>query len=156
MNRLIPVKQTWETPDELFTILDEILHFEIDVASTHENAKCQAHYTENETGLNQPWCSTTWINPPYENITPWAQKALNEMLKNNNTTVMLVPSNRSDQQWWIDLMPWTQILWIRGRVTFKGALNSPPFACCVLIISNKKYHLPKYIESKNKRYKLIW
>lgn len=45
----------WTTPQELFNALDSIYHFTLDPASTHDNAKCQKHFTAVEDGLAQNW-----------------------------------------------------------------------------------------------------
>ena len=45
----------WATPQELFDELDAVHQFTLDPASTHENAKCEKHYTEKDNGLSQNW-----------------------------------------------------------------------------------------------------
>lgn len=67
----------WETPQELFNELNEEFHFTLDPASTHENAKCEKHYTQEEDGLAQDWSGeTVFCNPPYGRELPlWIEKA---------------------------------------------------------------------------------
>lgn len=43
----------WATPREFFAQLDKEFHFDLDPCSTHENAKCEKHYTIEEDGLSQ-------------------------------------------------------------------------------------------------------
>ena len=45
----------WATPIKLFKELDEEFHFTLDPCSTHENAKCERHFTIEEDGLKQDW-----------------------------------------------------------------------------------------------------
>lgn len=45
----------WSTPQKLFDELDREFHFDLDPCSTHENAKCQKHFTMEENGLLQNW-----------------------------------------------------------------------------------------------------
>lgn len=45
----------WATPREFFNKLDEEFHFNLDPCSTHENAKCEKHYTIEDDGLSQDW-----------------------------------------------------------------------------------------------------
>ena len=45
----------WATPKEFFAQLDKEFHFDLDPCSTHENAKCEKHYTIEEDGLSQDW-----------------------------------------------------------------------------------------------------
>ena len=69
----------WETPQELFDRLDREFHFTLDPASTHENAKCAKHYTQQENGLARDWRGeTVFCNPPYGRELPlWIEKAAN-------------------------------------------------------------------------------
>ena len=43
----------WATPAAVFEMLDREFHFTLDPACTHENAKCEKHYTAAEDGLSQ-------------------------------------------------------------------------------------------------------
>lgn len=45
----------WATPAQTFNQLDEEFHFNLDPCSTHENAKCERHFTIKEDGLKQDW-----------------------------------------------------------------------------------------------------
>lgn len=67
----------WETPQDLFDKLDAEFHFNLDVCSTDENAKCISHFTKEQDGLKQEWIGNCWMNPPYgRQISLWVQKAL--------------------------------------------------------------------------------
>lgn len=45
----------WATPQKFFDELNKEFHFTLDPCSTHENAKCEKHYTIEENGLEQSW-----------------------------------------------------------------------------------------------------
>ena len=45
----------WATPKWLFDELDNEFHFTLDPCCTHENAKCERHFTIEEDGLKQNW-----------------------------------------------------------------------------------------------------
>lgn len=45
----------WATPMAFFDRLNEEFQFNLDPCSTHENAKCEKHYTIQEDGLSQDW-----------------------------------------------------------------------------------------------------
>ena len=45
----------WATPQAFFDRLNEEFQFDLDPCSTHENAKCEKHYTIEEDGLSQDW-----------------------------------------------------------------------------------------------------
>ncbi len=48
-------KDDWETPQDLFDELDKEFHFTLDPCSSHENCKCERHFTIEEDGLRQDW-----------------------------------------------------------------------------------------------------
>lgn len=37
--------EVWETPQDLFNMLDDEFHFDIDVCATSENAKCSKFFS---------------------------------------------------------------------------------------------------------------
>ena len=86
----------WETPQWLFDELNEEFHFDLDPCSTHENAKCDLHYTKEEDGLIQDWTGRrVFCNPPYgHEIGKWVKKAY----ESKCLTVMLIPA-RTDTRW---------------------------------------------------------
>jgi hypothetical protein len=45
----------WATPRAVFDALDAEFHFNLDPCSTHENAKCEKHYTIEDDGLTKNW-----------------------------------------------------------------------------------------------------
>lgn len=66
----------WTTPRDLFEELDAEFHFDLDAASTDENALCERHYTKEDDGLSLKWDGNVWCNPPYgRSIGAWMEKA---------------------------------------------------------------------------------
>ena len=45
----------WATPQDLFDRLNDTYNFNLDPASTDENAKCATHYTIDDDGLSHSW-----------------------------------------------------------------------------------------------------
>lgn len=129
----------WETPQELFDELNKEFHFDLDVASTHENAKCERHFTEEDDGLAQEWSGTVWCNPPYgRQLKDWV-KACGTY--EGGQAVMLIPV-RADTSWWHEYIwdnPHTKdIRLIRGRVHFNNSPHGAPFASCVIVFDPKR------------------
>lgn len=50
----------WATPKQFFEELNNEFGFTLDPCSTHENAKCEKHYTKLEDGLKQDWGGRTY------------------------------------------------------------------------------------------------
>jgi site-specific DNA-methyltransferase (adenine-specific) len=126
----------WETPDDLFQSLDSLYKFTLDVCSTHENAKCKLHYTKEDNGLAQEWAGVCWMNPPYgREIKAWMRKAYEESFKGVKV-VCLVPA-RTDTVWWHDYAAKGNVIFIKGRLKFKGAKHSAPFPSAIVVFHNK-------------------
>lgn len=45
----------WATPQAFYNELNAEFHFNLDPCSTHENAKCEKHFTLEENGLLCDW-----------------------------------------------------------------------------------------------------
>lgn len=48
-------RDDWETPQTLFDELDARYGFTLDAASSDANAKCEKHYTTENSGLDKSW-----------------------------------------------------------------------------------------------------
>lgn len=83
----------WATPQEFFDRLNALHNFTLDPCCTHENAKCEKHYTIVENGLAKSWQNErVFMNPPYGlEIGVWMKKAYEES-QGSALVVCLVPS----------------------------------------------------------------
>lgn len=94
----------WSTPPEVFNALDQEFCFGFDVCAEHKTAKCPEYWTIEDDALSKDWAEDAksripgagliemgaiWCNPPYSNIKPWVEKAIEAQL-NGRMTVMLV------------------------------------------------------------------
>ena len=129
----------WETPDELYSKLNDEFHFTLDPCSTDENAKCEKHYTIADNGLVQDWTGeTVFCNPPYgKDISAWCEKCYRHSV-GGGTSVMLLPA-RTDTQWfhkWIYKK--ATIRFIEGRVKYGGSKWNAPFPSMIVIFRGRK------------------
>ena len=136
-------KNYWETPKELFEQLNNEFHFTLDPCSTHENAKCDKHYTEEDNGLIKNWeGETVFCNPPYgrTDTGKWVKKCYEESLKPNTLVVMLIPS-RTDTKWFHEYIYKKQeIRFIKGRLKFEingKKRNTATFPSMIVVFNNK-------------------
>ena len=123
-------KDNWETPQNVFDELDGEFHFTLDPCSTHENAKCEKHYTVEENGLVQSWKGeTVFCNPPYgKEIGKWVKKAYDEWKINGTKIVMLIPA-RTDTKYFHDYIYHNaELRFIKGRIKFE--INGNNFGSC--------------------------
>jgi phage N-6-adenine-methyltransferase len=127
-------KQTWETPQAFFDMLNTEFHFSLDVCATEETAKCNAYFTKEDDGLSMEWSGVCWMNPPYgRDIGVWLKKAYESTISNNATVVCLIPA-RTDTAWWHHyVMKANEIRFIRGRLKFGDAENSAPFPSAIIV-----------------------
>ena len=125
--------QEWATPQKVFDDLDAEFHFTLDPCCTHENAKCEKHYTVEDDGLSKSWGGEiVFCNPPYNQNPRWAKKCYEEHL-NGTTIVMLIPA-RTDTRWFHDYMYGkAEIRFIKGRLKYGDGKSSAPFPSMIVI-----------------------
>ncbi len=140
-NRFESKKQEYETPDNLFAILDSEFHFTIDVCANQHNAKVEKFYSEEDDGLTQDWEGVCWMNPPYDKVGTWIKKAYEESRKDNCIVVCLIPA-RINNQWWHNYCMKGEIRFIKGRPKFKGCKYGLPQPLSVIIFG--KEYLSNY------------
>lgn len=134
----------YETPDDLFDILNRIFEFRQDVCATAENAKLENYISPEQDAFQTRWESPFFMNPPYgkgENpckpgclkkrctrrgrhisdripgIDDWVKRARD--FGEDGLGVCLLPSRTSES--WIQTVfdDASLILFVRGRLKFK-------------------------------------
>ena len=123
----------WATPQSFFDALNREFSFTLDPCSTHENAKCEKHYTKEDDGLSQSWRGeVVFCNPPYGRELPkWVKKCYDE--SRHATVVMLIPA-RTDTSYFHDyIYGKSEIRFIRGRLKFNDGKQRAPFPSMVVI-----------------------
>lgn len=118
-----------------------------DLACRTDNCVAQNGYMHDlgVNALQQDWAGDiravqgqyhgwAWLNPPFDDIEPWVQKACEESAKGLGL-LMLVPASVG-ANWWRDYVQrYAYALHLNPRVTFVGALAPYPKDCSVLIYS---------------------
>lgn len=124
----------WATPAHLFEELNKEFKFTLDPCSTHENAKVERHFTQEDDGLAQDWGkSVVFMNPPYGRaVAVWMKKA-HEASKLGATVVCLVPS-RTETRWWHEYAMPHEVRFIRGRLKFNGHKWNAPFPSAIIVM----------------------
>lgn len=139
----------WQTPQDLFDRLDAEFQFDVDLAATEENSKCDGIYFSRDRvdALTADWsgggtCSVGWCNPPYSRglCAKFIAKAAAERLK-GFTTVMLLPARTDTKAFHehiYDASTWKgrtgiEIRLLSGRLKFSGAKASAPFPSMIVV-----------------------
>ena len=111
----------WSTPQDVFDNLDAEFHFNLDPCCTHENRKCENHYTKEDNGLKHSWGGySVFCNPPYSNIAEWVEKCYREGTKDNTTVVLLIPSRTDTKYFHNFIYNRAEIRFVKGRLKFGG------------------------------------
>lgn len=126
----------WATPQAFFDELNAEFHFNLDPCSTHENAKCEEHFTLEDNGLDKDWGGyRVFCNPPYgRELSRWVKKCYDESRKPDTLVVMLIPA-RTDTSYFHDYIyhKAREIRFIRGRLHFNESKQGAPFPSMVVI-----------------------
>ena len=156
--------QEWATPQNLFKAFDEEFNFVLDVAATFANMKCDHFFDEARDGLAQDWAEyinkrkdirggAVWMNPPYNDVKSWVEKAASEAIK-GVTVACLLPYRPDTRAWFTHIWDAVTIadfsvahkpkkgvtvIAIKGRLKFNDSKNSAPFPSVVVVFDGKKY-----------------
>lgn len=126
----------WSTPQDFYNRLDEEFHFGLDVAATHENAKCELYFTKEDDAISKNWHNygTIWCNPPYGPAQKdFIRKAQFEYANYGTKTVLLIPARTDTLIWGNFIFKYaSEIRFITGRLKFGGSTNSAPFPSAVV------------------------
>jgi phage N-6-adenine-methyltransferase len=128
----------WPTPQWLVDQLaEEFGPFDLDPASTTENAKAPAYFTIVDDGLSQPWHGRVFCNPPYgkTSTSRWLAKARAEVdLGHAEWVVCLVPA-RVETAWWREcVVDPTVFVRVIGRIRWHPAgRGEAPFASAIIV-----------------------
>ena len=132
---LFPMPQMAQTSDDYWTpkwIFDALgVEFDLDVACPPEGppyTPAKAFYTQETDGLASPWWGNVWMNPPFSNSTPWAQKFIAHA---NGICIMPFSKSKWMNEMWhaldgILVIPRGQAQFVQGDVfmpCFIGAMG---------------------------------
>jgi phage N-6-adenine-methyltransferase len=138
-------KQDYATPDDFFEAAAKRFGpFNYDLAARADNTRCERFITPEMDSLKQDWTLLNvpngprrfWLNPPYDNIGPWARKCFETVMKDPSITiVMLVPASVG-ANWFRDFVHRKAMVWaLNGRIKFKGAKDYYPKDCILIVYS---------------------
>jgi phage N-6-adenine-methyltransferase len=107
----------------------------IDLAASAENAKAPVFFTEAQDSLSIPWHKQPrefhqwfWLNPPFDNIAPWAKKCAEESTK--GAAILFLTPASVGSNWFRDFVyPHAEVHGLNGRIQFVGADDPYPKDC---------------------------
>ena len=119
------IRDLWQTPKPIFDYYDRRFDIVADVAASESNSLCTSFLDQEDDALKTRWFVTNWCNPPYSDITPWVEKAIEEK-KKGRLTVMLIPADTSVKWFKLAYENCTECHFISGRLAFINAQTQKP------------------------------
>lgn len=119
-NELTLDRNSWSTPQWLYSWLNSIYNFDIDLCASKSNAKHSCYFSELSNALERVWhCEgdSGFCNPPYSDISPWINKAVSSS-NFGFTSVLLIPTPNGETHYKQVFKRATSITFIEGRVAF--------------------------------------
>ena len=124
-------RQDYGTPVEFIEAVEKrfgVLAY--DLACTRENAKAPAgFYWPDEDALSKAWWSFTgnlWLNPPFANIDPWAEKLAKECRDRLGFSFLLTPASIGTEWFSKHVATKAIVLGLSPRLTFDGCDDPYP------------------------------
>lgn len=132
-------RQDYQTPSDFVAAVKaklDITEFGFDLAASDTNKQADAFFSEAQDALadHNDWDNTfgwNWLNPPYDNVTPWVKKASEQSFE--NLIAVLVPASVGSNWWRDHVHDKAHVLLLNGRITFVGAKDPYPKDCALLL-----------------------
>lgn len=114
-------KQDYSTPpDFMQAVLGRFGPISFDLAASEDNAKHPSFYSIADNSLVQPWHKipgTSWLNPPFDLIAPWAEKCAAEC-RLGARILFLVPASVGSNWFRDHVHRHAFVLALNGRIAF--------------------------------------
>jgi phage N-6-adenine-methyltransferase len=123
-------KQDYGTPWEFIrSVVRRFGQLHFDLAASEDNRKADRFYTEADDSLAQDWTrleGNLWLNPPFANIAPWAEKCALSSAHRNGFILFLTPASVG-ANWFADhVHRKALVLGLSPRLTFEGTTDPYP------------------------------
>ncbi len=164
--------ENWETPQDLFDGVERnLMKFDLDVCASATNHKVSNYITKEKNALNKSWKGNNcWMNPPYNNITPWLQTLGYNVCSprvygvgNVGNVVALLPITFETQYFQKQVFQQKGIVesiyLINGRLKYlnedKKVVGSPKFGSCIAHFRDKMKEDPIKFYTCNRQFEEI-
>jgi len=92
-----------------------------------------------------------FMNPPYgREIKNWIKKAYEESKKPNTIVVCLIPARTDTSYWHKYCMRASEIILIKGRLSFGDGSGSAPFPSAVVVFGDDAFLNPPVLSAINR------
>lgn len=117
-------KQDYSTPiDFMDAVRRRFGRPTFDLAASSDNTKCTSFYSVEQDSLEQDWHmipGLLWLNPPFNNIAPWARKCAEESEGRGAQILLLTPASVGSN-WFQDHVHGKAMVYaLNPRLSFDG------------------------------------
>lgn len=146
--------QEYGTPDYIFNYFHDQYQYDVDGAASIKNHKLPVYYSINKSFLDaHPKYligKRIWINPPYNNVLPFVEKALGLMAEGAELISFFVNNDPTTK--------WYKLMWndsgclkyfdeIGHRVKFIGAKQAQSYpSICITLMQKHGSFLDRYVQ----------
>lgn len=111
---------------------------ECDLAASFKNRKAAECYTIEDDSLKQSWAEdyptgNLWLNPPFTNIAPWAEKCTDESSRRHGLILLLTPASIGANWFAEHVHHKAMVLGLSPRLTFEGETAPYPKDCMLSV-----------------------
>lgn len=125
--------QSHATPPEFIKAVERRFQRKLsfDLAASEENKKAEKFFSKEDDSLNQSGQipGLLWLNPPFADIVPWADKCARESKDSTIQIIMLTPASVGSNWFSQFVHKKAQVLFLNGRITFVGSKDPYPKDC---------------------------
>jgi len=139
-------RQDWETPNELFAIINNEYQFTLDAAAENHNAKCERYIDEAEDALtvHDLVGEKIWCNPPYFDMFPWARQFIRWSKEN---LVVVLAQDKTDTRWFRDMFNASyKVRFLYGRVVFRNTWTTNRNGAVLFVMGDIYKGLPRMVD----------
>ena len=139
-------KQDYETPSNFMAAVEARFGpIQYDLAASVENTKAESFFTEEDDSLGLSWSlshGNLWLNPPFDDIKPWAKKCAEES-KEGAKILFLTPASIGSEWFAEYVYPFAGVIGLRPRLCFDGK-NPYPKDCILSVYGERGFELWKW------------
>ena len=131
----------WLTPGEVVDVVEEAFGGRVDLDPCGNKRSLvgarHQYLLPHKDGLHSPWMGKVFVNPPFDNVGDWLEKAWIESQVDRPRgqayeCIFLMPSRTDTRSWQAYAATAKAICFWAGRITFHGAPASAPFPTAFL------------------------
>ncbi len=131
-------KQDYQTPKDFIDAVESCFGtISFDLAANEINHKADKWFNIEQNSLLQDWSAiggNLWLNPPFANISPWAEKCSKYSPKSNGLLLFLTPASIGSN-WFADYVyNKALVIALSPRLSFDGKNSFPKD--CILSVFN--------------------